>query len=80
MFSDKEVLRKLWYNSDWDGTCGTCGASARWCRRYGNMDGMRRTYCCDLSIENPYNNNLIDKKSRPKWCPRMKRLKKLGLI
>ena len=78
---DKEVLRKLSYNTSWDGTCGSCGNSVRWCPKYGNMEKMRRTFCTACSvIGTPHYKNLIDKKSQPKWCPRIKEMKTLGLI
>lgn len=77
---DKEILRKLYWNTNWDGTCGTCGNSARWCPKYGNMDNMRKTYCRSILVNPPYSENLVNKKSKPKWCPRMKELKRLGLI
>ena len=80
---DKDTLRKLNYNSNWDGTCGTCGNSVRWCPKYGNMENMRRTYCGAIIngfSKSPYTKNLVFKNSQPKWCPRMEELKRLGLI
>lgn len=74
---DKDFLREFGYNSNWDGTCGTCGNCIRWCPKYGNMENMRRTYCGNLlyfKSNSPYAKNLVMKNSRPKWCPRIKEI------
>ena len=74
---DQEILRKLGYNTNWDGTCGTCGNRIVWHPKYGSdILVMKRTYCGAIY---GYSNNLIAKNSKPKWCPRVKEMKKLGL-
>lgn len=70
---NQDILRKMAYNLDWDGTCGTCGNSCKWHPKYGSMRNMKKTYC--LALDNKYfTNNLIAKNSQPSWCPRMKEL------
>lgn len=76
---DLDVLRILAYNSNWDGTCGTCGNSCAWSPRYGNMRNMKKTVCVAMKCpEAFYSKNLMMKNSKPKWCPRRKELKERG--
>lgn len=72
----KETLRKMAYNSDWDGTCGTCGSGCVYHPKYGNMRNMKRTYCYYPSA---FNKILMMKNSKPKWCPRKLKLAEFGI-
>ena len=78
----KETLRKMAYNSDWDGTCGTCGNSCAYHPKYGNMRNMKRTYCGSIVkayYPSTFNKILMMKNSTPKWCPRKLKLKEYGI-
>lgn len=65
---DQEILRELGYNTDWDGTCGTCSSRVVWHPKYGDITKMKRIFCG--AIDEPYNKCMIARNSRPKWCPR----------